>query len=397
MQRRSSPTLTPLILWTLGAMAMLGPFATDTYTPALPAMAAEFGAEVGLPVGATLSAATLGMCLGQLLLGALSDRYGRRIIIILGGVVMAIAALVAALAWSTFVLIAMCFLMGFAISGGLAGGRAVVADLTTGEEATRPFALLAMMLSIGPIIGPVAGALLLTISGWRSIFVVVALFSAACSIAVVLFVPESLHPEHRQNDFSVILKSYWNVITTRSYFANGLVLWSSFGVMFAYIASSTFIIQNNLGLPPIAFAISFAVNGIGLIGTSLLTAKWSHTVRPRSIMMFGAAVQLAAVIALTIIVASGNVNVVSVLVVLFVLGIVLGFIFGPSTALAMADVRHAAGTASALLGSLQFAFASVAAILVVTLSSDALVALTITSLGGEVIVFFALWLGARTR
>jgi len=369
---------------------MLGPFATDTYLPALPSISAGFNVDASR-VKLTLSAATVGMAIGQFVLGTLSDRLGRKLIIVGGGLLMTIAAALAAVAPSAEALVALCFIMGLTVSGGLAGGRAVVADLTHGQDATRPFAILGMLLSIGPILGPIGGALLLGAAGWRAIFVGLAIFAALSTLSVIVFVPETLPRDLRHSGgFPQMLRTVKRVITNRQYITHAAILWFGFALMFAYIASSTFIVQTTLGLSPEAFAASFAVNGAGLVVVSLFTAKLASTVSPKKLLLTGVYVQLAALLALLIFTATGAVTPFTILPTLFVLASAMGFVFGPATALAMVEVRHSAGMAAALMGSLQFVTASIATALVAVVNSDALVSLVIVGGGAEVFVFGAL-------
>ena len=386
--------LTTLILASLGAMAMLGPFATDTYLPALPAIAGGFQVD-GSRVKLTLSAATVGMAIGQFVLGALSDRLGRKAIIVGGGVFMTAAAVLAALSPSAETLIVLCFIMGLTVSGGLAGGRAAVADLTHGKDATKPFAILGMLLSVGPILGPIGGTVLMGFAGWRAIFVGLAIFAALSTLSVILFVPETLPREFRHpGGFVQTMKSARLVMVNRQYVIHAAILWCGFALMFAYIASSTFIVQTTLGLSAGVYAASFALNGGGLVVVSLIVARVSSIVSPKKLLLTGVGVQLMSIVALLVFVLTENVNPVTILSSLFVLASAMGFVFGPATALAMAEVRHSAGMASALIGSLQFLTASVAAALVAIVNQDALVALVMVGGGAEVFVLAVVIFGA---
>ncbi len=393
--------LTTTILAALGAMAMLGPFATDTYLPALPTIAGDFGVDASR-AQLTLSAATVGMAVGQFVLGSLSDRLGRKVIMVGGGALMTVAAALAAVAPSVEALVVLCLVMGLTVSGGLAGGRAVVADLTHGQDATRPFAILGMLLSVGPILGPIGGTLLLGLAGWRAIFVGLAIFAALSTLSVVIFVPESLPKELRHpGGFAHTMKTTKRVLGNRQFVMHAAILWFCFGLMFAYIASSTFIIQTTLGLSAGVFAASFAINGAGLILTSLLTARLSTRVNPKKLLFTGISVQLIALGALLLFILTGTVSPETVLPSLFVLASAMGFVFGPATALAMVEVRHSAGMAAALLGSIQFVTASIAAALVAVVNKDALVSLVIVGGGAEIFVFAVVLVGVvhsrRTR
>ena len=181
----------------LGGLATLGPLGTDLYLVALPTMSEEFGVT-GATISLTLSAFTIGMALGQLVIGAVSDRLGRRRILMAGLTIMMFAAGFAAISPTAPALIVACAFMGTAAATGLVSGRAVVSDLASGHAATRAFSFLGLVTGLGPMIGPVLGVVFLTTWGWRSMFGFMAVFAAVWLLLVFLFVGESLPPEKRQ-------------------------------------------------------------------------------------------------------------------------------------------------------------------------------------------------------
>lgn len=381
------------MLFALGFMGMLGPFGTDTYLPAFPAMARDLRVTPA-HVEVTLSAFTIGMAVGQFVLGSLSDRLGRRIVLLGGGSLITVASLAAAFAPNVEVLIFLCFVMGLMAAAGIVGGRAVVADLTSGPSATRPFAILGMTVSIGPIIGPIGGALLMGLGGWRTIFFGLAIFAALATIGIFLFVPESLPVDKRHpGGLSTTVRNAARILTTRSYLSYAVVIWFGFGMMFAYISSSSFIVQNNLGLSASAYASVFGFNGVGIIVTSFLSARLVKRVAPRRILLVGVAMQGVAALALITITATGSVTPFTVLPAMFILATSMGFVFGPATALAMVDVRFASGTALAMMGSLQFLAAAISATLVGIVSTDAVVSLTVVASVAATLVLTAVIYG----
>lgn len=393
MPSNKSLVLTGTMLFSLGFMGMLGPFGTDTYLPALPAIAGDLHvtrAQVSL----TLSAFTIGMALGQLILGSLSDRIGRRPILLGGGTVITLAALAASLAPNVEMLVGLCFVMGLVAAAGIVGGRAVVADLTQGLAATRPFAILGMTVSIGPIIGPIGGTLLMGLGGWRAIFIGLAIFAALATAGIFTFVPESLPADKRHpGGIATIAKNAKRILATRSFITYAVVNWFSFGLIFAYISSSSFIVQNNLGLPAAAFALVFGVNGIGMILSSFATSQLVKKIAPRRILLVGVTMQVCAALWLLAVVSIGWTSPFTVLPAMFVMVAAVGFVAGPASAMAMVDVRFASGTALALMGSIQFLAASVSATLVGIVSANALLALTIVASGSVALVVTAVIVG----
>jgi DHA1 family bicyclomycin/chloramphenicol resistance-like MFS transporter len=337
---------------------------------------------------------TLGMATGQFFLGALTDRIGRKVVIVGGGMLMAVASTVAGFAADAGVLIVLCLFMGFSASAGLVGGRAVVADLTRGEAAVRPFTILGMLVSIGPIFGPLGGTALLAVGGWRAIFFGLAIFAAVSSLFVALAVPESLARDKRHTGgLGQMFRTAAKVLRDRQYLSFAILIWFGFGMLFAYISSSSFIVAQNLGLPPAAYAASFGINGIGIVTAGLITTRLATIVRPRRLIRIGVIAQLAAFGALWAVLITGTVSPWTVFPILFVLASSMGFIFGPATAMAMEHVRFASGTALALMGSIQFLAAAVAVTIAGMVNPDSLVALAEVGSVASVLVLVALIMG----
>jgi DHA1 family bicyclomycin/chloramphenicol resistance-like MFS transporter len=385
--------LTGVMLAALGFIGTLGPFGTDAYLPAFPAMADDLQVAPSY-IGLTLSLFTIGMALGQFFLGSLSDRIGRKTVIVGGGLLMAVASALAGFAADAGVLIALCLFMGLSASAGVVGGRAVVADLTHGEAAVRPFTILGMVVSIGPIIGPMGGTLLLALGGWRAIFFGLAIFAVASSVFVALAVPESLPRDKRHTGgVTQMFRTAGSILRNRQYLAFAILIWFGFGMMFTYISTSSFIVEHNLGLPPAVYSASFGINGVGLVLAGLLTTRLAKVVRPRRLIRVGVIAQLAAFASLWIVLLTGASSPWTVLPILFVLAASMGFIFGPATAMAMEHVRFASGTALALMGSVQFLAAAVAVTLAGIVNTDPLVALAEVGSVATVLVLVALIMG----
>jgi len=385
--------LTGVMLAALGFIGTLGPFGTDAYLPAFPAMADDLQVTPSY-IGLTLSLFTIGMALGQFFLGSLSDRIGRKTVIVGGGLLMAVASALAGFAADAGVLIVLCLFMGLSASAGVVGGRAVVADLTHGEAAVRPFTILGMVVSIGPIIGPMGGTVLLGLGGWRAIFFGLAVFAVASSVFVALVVPESLARDKRHTGgVTQIFRTAGSILRDRQYLAFAILIWFGFGMLFTYISTSSFIVEHNLGLPPAAYAASFGTNGVGLVLAGLITTRLARVVRPRRLIRVGLIAQLAAFAALWTVIVTGSVSPWTILPILFVLASSMGFIFGPATAMAMENVRFASGTALALMGSVQFLAAAVAVTLAGIVNSNALIALAEVGGVATLLVLAALIMG----
>jgi DHA1 family bicyclomycin/chloramphenicol resistance-like MFS transporter len=397
MNTNKTIKLTTLMLATLGVVAMLGPFGTDTYLPALPVISKDF-AVPGARAQHTIAAFTIGEAIGQFILGSLSDRFGRKVIIVGGTALMTIGAALAAISPSIEMLIVLCLIMGFTVAGGVVGGRAVVADLTHGEESARPFAILSMLLSIGPIVGPIGGTILLALGGWRAIFVGLAIFAGLTTLALYAFIPETLPMNKRHTGgLRDALVTSKKVLSNRQFVSHAAILWFGFGLMFTYISSSSFIIQDVLGLSPAVNAASFAINGISLIIASIFTARFSQGRTVKRLLNLGVLIQIISICLLVVIVVAHLYDPWLVLFDLFLIGTAMGFVFGPATSLAMLEVRYAAGTASALLGSFQFVAAAIVSTCVGFITGDALMGLLVVGGAMELLVLISLFLGNRAE
>lgn len=369
--------LTGTIMAALGSTALLGPITTDMHLPAFPMIAEDFGVS-GATVQLTVAACVIATAIGQFLLGSLSDRIGRKAVLVGGTFVMAIAALASAFSTSIVALIVLCAAMGFAVAGGISAGRAVIADLTSGPDSTRPFTILWMLLSLGPIIAPVAGAVVLAFTDWRGIFISIAIAGALSSLALLVFVPESLPRSARHGgSLAKTMGTVGTVLRDRQFLLFAGVLWLGFTLMFGWISSSSLILQGELGLDPSANAIIFAAISGMLVVFSLLTSRLSARIQPKKLITVGIALESVGVVMLLVLLLTGTTTPWLVILVLLLFGSPMGFVFGPATALALENLRFAAGTASAVLGSFQLMMGGIATLILSLLGGNPLVGLSV--------------------
>lgn len=357
--------LTPTVLFALAAIGILGPFGTDVYLPALPVMAEEFRV-LPVTIQFTFTAFTFGMALGQIILGPLSDRFGRRIFILGGSGLSVVIAAWAALADSAGSLILACGILGLAAAGGMVTGRAVVSDLVSGRDANRGFSLLGLMVGVGPILAPVGGAIAMAVGGsWRSIFWSLAGFALIVTIIGFFLVPESLSVENRQKGgFGSMVKASGRILKNKIYVAYGLTIVFSFGAMFGYISYSSYIAEGLLGWNPTQYSVMFALNGVLLMVTGLISAKFAKSWDPRKILQIAIIMNLVGTLGLLAVSLTGAVSNFTVLPLLALMASCMGFLFGPATAVGLIQVRQNAGTALALTGAAQFLLAGIVAALV---------------------------------
>jgi DHA1 family bicyclomycin/chloramphenicol resistance-like MFS transporter len=357
-------SLTNALLFTLGLLAILGPFGTDVYLPALPQMA-TFLHTTPSGIQLVLTAFSVGMAGGQLIMGPLSDRIGRRPLLIAGPALMAAACLASAYATNLGVLLATNTVIGIAACAGMVVGRAQISDLATDRIAARGFAVMGIVTAIGPIIGPIGGGLILGFSDWRGIYLAMAIFSAAL-VAVSFFgIPESLSVDKRHSGgLGRLIKSSGSIFANRNFILHAVTIWGSFAMLFGYIAASPFIVQKLLGIPPFWYTIDFGFNGVLMIVTGWISAALSHRVSPRTQAWIGISMQLVSAAVLGLAVVLNALNPVTVLGAFALIPASLSFLFGPATALALRDVRHLAGTALAIMGAIQFLIGGAVATLV---------------------------------
>lgn len=362
--KNPQPPLSAGMVAALIALTLMGPFTSDGMLPALPMLAAEFNAGAD-QAQLTITAATFGVGIGQLLLGTLSDARGRRGLLLAGGVGMVLASVLGAVATSLPVIILACGLLGLTSAAGVALGRAVLADRLVGSSLTRAYSLWGAVVGVAPMFAAVGGAQLLMYTGWRSIFWAFAVLSLI-TLALTLFgLPETLPVERR---VPASMPSFGRAIATvfrsRLFLSASLVAWLGFAAVFAYIAASPFILQSMLGFSPAMFSLVIAADGIGLMIASAIAAKLAVRYSPVRLMIVGLSITTLGSLLAGYAVLFDAINAFTMVASMMLVGGSMGFVLGPATSLAMTGLTHIAGTALAVMGSLQFVFAGISAPLV---------------------------------
>jgi len=345
-------------------MVAIGPLSIDMYLPGLPEITRSLDASAAA-VQLTLTAVVVGLALGQLVAGPLSDRIGRRRPLVIGLVAYAGMSLLCALAPTVGVLAGLRFLQGLAGGAGIVIGRAVVRDLYAGAAAARLFSSLMLVTGLAPILAPVIGAQVLKVTAWQGIFVVLAGLALAIVTLAAVALPETLPPAKRDrgglaNTFRTLRK----LLAQRSFIGYALTAALAFGALFAYISGSSFVLQEIYGLSPQAFSLAFGANGLGLVIGSQVNARLVGRYGPGVLLERALLVIVTAAAVLVAVVTLGDLGVWPVIIATFVVMSSLSFVMPNSTALALADQAKVAGTASALLGVIQFLVGGLAAPLV---------------------------------
>ncbi|MEO3937182.1 multidrug effflux MFS transporter [Dermatophilaceae bacterium Soc4.6] len=342
------------LLLILALLNAAGPLSIDTYLSAFPRMARDLG-TTATSIQLTLTTFMLGIGVGHLVIGALSDRWGRRGPLLASVVVFGVAGALCAVAPSVAVLVALRFLQGFAGSAGMVIGRAVVADSVRGRAAVQAYSLLSMVGALAPVVAPVLGASLLPVLGWRGLFWGLVGVGALMLLAVMLGVRETLSSDRRTTGgLRETGRVAREVLSSRPFrgYTGAVVL--SFGALFAYVSASPFVVQGVLGLTPGQYAADFAVNSTALVIVGGLNARLVLHVRATRLLTIGLVTLAAAALALLGLAAAGSTSTGVVLPLLFVVMAATALVFANGVALAMGSVTTGLGTASAVIGSAQF-------------------------------------------
>lgn len=342
-------------------LTAIAPLATDMYVPAFPRVAAELSATA-TQVQLTLTTFFVGMALGQLMGGPVSDQRGRRRPLLAAILVMTAASVVCALTPTIGVLAGARLLQGFAGGWAMVIGRAVIIDLATGAQLVRVLNIIAAVGGIAPIVGPLLGAVILQLSHWRVSFWTVAALGVAMIVCVLVVVPETLPPERRHaGGLRAFVVAGREVLRNRRYVGYVLVSGSAMGAAFAYVATSAFVLQSMNGMSPIGYSVDFAANAVGMTVASFVAARLAGRVATRTVIAVGQVAALAAGIGMLIGALWFDTPLLVAIVCFFVLMTAQGLIGPNGGALAAAEVPEHPGTGSALLGFVQWVAAGVIA------------------------------------
>lgn len=338
----------------LGLLSAIGPFAIDMYLPALPSIGQSLGASVGA-VQASLMAFFISLGIGQIIYGPISDMVGRKPPLYFGLLLFAVASVGCALAPDIHTLVVLRFIQGLGACAGMVVPRAVVRDLHTGHDAARLMSLLMLVFSVSPILAPLAGSLLIEWLGWRSVFWAVTVAGVLGLVLLATSLPETRPPEQRvDSSVGSALAAYGVLLRDRHFM--GLVFIGAFGIssFFVYLANSSFVLIDHYGLTPREYSVAFAANAASFIGVSQFTGRLSGRfglVPVVKVAVTGYAAVMASLLALNLL---GMDQLVVMIPLMFIGYGFLGLVV-PTTAVLALDAHGAiAGTASALMGTLQF-------------------------------------------
>lgn len=338
----------------LGLLSAIGPFAIDMYLPALPSIGQTLDVSMSA-VQASLMAFFISLGIGQIIYGPISDMVGRKPPLYFGLALFAVCSVGCAMAPDIETLIMLRFLQGLGASAGMVIPRAVVRDLHTGNDAARLMSLLMLVFSVSPILAPLSGSLLIEWWGWRSVFWAVTVAAVLALILLATSQAETRPREQRVDSSVRSALSAYALLLREPHFL-GLVFIGAFGIssFFAYLANSSFILIDHYGLTPRQYSIAFAANAASFIGVSQFTGRLSARfglVPVVKVAVTAYALVMTALLAINLL---GIERLDVMLVMLFVGFGFLGLVIPTTTVLALEEHGTIAGTASALMGTLQF-------------------------------------------
>ncbi|MCX6502699.1 MAG: multidrug effflux MFS transporter [Microbacterium sp.] len=352
--------LTPGLLAALGFLAGVAPLATDMYLPSFTDISGEFDAPAST-VQLTLTAFLVGICVGQLFLGPLSDRLGRRTVLLAALSVFAAAGIAVTFSVSIERFILLRVVQGFAGAAGVVVARAIAADLSTGQTAVRALSLIAMVGALGPLIAPPIGGVVASFAGWRGVLGLLAAVSVAMLLVVLLVVPESLPPEARHAGGVVSsFAAFGRLLRDGAYVFYVVAFASAFAAMLAYISASPFVGQRILGMTPVVYALSFGAGGAALALANLTNSRIAPRVGSRRMLRVGLLLSSVSTLALTALTVTETLSIASFIACAFVLTAGTGFMMSNASALGLARADATRGAGSALLGSTQFLVGAIA-------------------------------------
>ncbi|WP_393083934.1 multidrug effflux MFS transporter [Streptomyces sp. LN704] len=356
-----------LVTLILGGLTATPPLAMDMYLPSLPEVTRSLHAPAAT-VQLTLTACLAGMAFGQLVVGPMSDKWGRRRPLLAGLVVYVLATALCALAPDVELLVAFRLAQGLAGAAGIVIARAVVRDLYDGMAMARFFSTLMLISGVAPVVAPLIGGQILRATDWRGVFVVLTAVGIGLTALVWTKLPETLASGDRHGGgVGEALRSMRALLADRVFTGYMLAGGFAFAALFAYISASPFVIQEIYGASPQTFSLLFGVNSVGLVAVGQINGKLLvGRVGLDKVLAVGLALVALGATALLLMSAGvlGEVGLAPVAVALFVLMSAMGLALPNTQALALMRVRHAAGSASALLGTSSFLIGAVASPLV---------------------------------
>lgn len=349
----------------LSLLGILGPFNIDMYLPSFPDIADDLSARASL-VQLSLTSCLIGLAVGQIIVGPISDAQGRRRPLLISLALFALSSLFCALAPDITALIIARFLQGFTAAAGLVISRAVVRDVFSGRELTKFFALLSVINAVAPMVAPMSGGAILLMPGasWHSIFYFLCLFGAVIVLIVAIRLKETLPRERRTpSSLTHSVRTMGSLFKDRSFIGYALTVGFIHGGSFAYVSGTPFVYQGIYGVSPQVFSVLFGINGIAIISGSFIIGRFGGIIHERNLLRIGVIISVSATFLLLIMtMLKGPLAIIVILI--FIYMITIGMVATSTFTLAMEKQGHRAGSASAVIGLLPLMLGSIVSPLV---------------------------------
>ncbi|WP_413286973.1 Bcr/CflA family efflux MFS transporter [Bacillus mojavensis] len=349
----------------LGMLAILGPLNIDMYLPSFPDIADDLSASASL-VQLSLTACLIGLTIGQVIVGPVSDAQGRRKPLLICIFLFALSSLFCALSPNITTLVAARFLQGITASAGLVLSRAIVRDVFTGRELSKFFSLLMVITAVAPMIAPMTGGalLLLPFATWHTIFHFLTIIGFVLVLIIALKLKETLPPEKRiPSSIGTSVRTMGSLLKDRSFMGYALTVGFIHGGSFAYVSGTPFVYQDIYGVSPQVFSILFGINGLAIITGSFVIGRFGGIIHEKSLLRMAViTAMIATAVLLTMTMIHGPLA--ALVISIFVYMITIGMVLTSTFTLAMEKQGHRAGSASALLGMLPLLLGSIVSPLV---------------------------------
>ncbi|SFC47688.1 MFS transporter, DHA1 family, bicyclomycin/chloramphenicol resistance protein [Parapedobacter composti] len=383
-----------MIFIILGLLAAIGPFSIDMYLPGFDAIAASLHTTVA-HIQLSLTSFFIGIASGQIIYGPLLDRFGRKVPLIVGLGIYIAASVGCALTNTADNLILYRFIQALGSCGGMVASRAMVRDFFGPTESAKIFSLLMLIIGISPILAPTVGSFVMAHWDWHGIFIVLAVMATAILLTVIFILPESHGSDPRISLMpKPIVQSYWQVFRNRQFFSYAFAGGLASSGLYAYLAGSPYIMMNLYGLNEKQYGIVFALIASALITASQLNRYLLNTRSSGYVAKIALIVQSSIGVVLAVLSLSGIINLYVMVALIFLFLGSQGFVFPNTSALALAPFSRLAGSASALMGSIQMGCGALSSALVSYLHNQTAVPMTAVMAGCAVLSLFILLAGS---
>ncbi|WP_285490269.1 multidrug effflux MFS transporter [Amycolatopsis taiwanensis] len=382
------------LVLTLGALIALGPLSIDMYLPALPSIAKEL-LTTESTVQLTVSGTVLGLGLGQLLVGPLSDAVGRRVPLIAGTLIHVIASVLCLFAPTVELLAIARVVQGLGASAGAVLALAVVRDLYTDRAAATLLSRLILVMGVSPVLAPTLGSAVLQWTEWRGVFAVLGALGLAIALFALLWLPETLPRSRRQPlRWRATVRTYGGLLTDRSFVGLIVVAGLAMAGLFAFVAGGSFVFQVQFGLDQQQFGLMFGASAVWLIAATQLNARLMRRYEPYQVLVAASMFATASGAVLFVMAATATGGLFGIAVPLWAVLFFAGLMLPNAPAVALNAHGETAGTAASLLGAVQFGVGAAISPMVGVLGNNAL-GMSIVMFGGITLAMVVLLLVAR--